>query len=67
MFLERYAAFHLCRAGKVHIPGGTPVLSKVSEGLSTDEVLRKAGLAPEFKRVLDPEHELVHECWSRKG
>jgi len=65
MFLDRYSAFHLCKAGKVHIPDGTPVLSEVGQGRSTDEVLREAGLAPQFTRVLDPEQDLVHECWSR--
>jgi len=65
MFLDRYSAFHLCKAGKVHIPDGTPVLSGVGEGRTTDDVLREAGLSPSFTRLLDPEQELTHECWSR--
>jgi hypothetical protein len=65
MFLARYSAFHLCRAGKVKIPDGTPVLSEVSRGCSPEEVLRRAGLTLEDRRLLDPEHELTHECWRR--
>ena len=65
MFLSRYAAFHLCKAGKVHIPDGTPVLSEVSSGRATHEVLRDAGLSHAMTRVLDIEHDLVHEYWKR--
>jgi hypothetical protein len=65
MFLDRYAAFHLCRAGKVDIPDGTPVLSDVARGRSPEDILREAGLTLEDRRTLDTEHELTHECWRR--
>jgi hypothetical protein len=62
-FLGRYSAFHLCRAGKVKLPGGTPVLSDVGKGRSPDDVLRTHGLEPGPTRVLDPENEVTHVCW----
>lgn len=65
MFLKRYSAFHLCRAGKVHIPNGTPVLSEVGEGRSPEEVLRGHGFSPRLSRMLDPEHDLIHVDWAR--
>ena len=60
MFLPRYSAFHLCRAGKVHIPDGTPVLSDVGLGYSPEKVMSCYGLAPRRTRMLDPEHDLTH-------
>jgi hypothetical protein len=65
MFLDSYSKFHLCRAGKVHIPDGTPVLSEVVKGSSPDEVLRRAGLSLEYERTLDVENQLTHSCWTR--
>jgi hypothetical protein len=65
MFLKAYSAFHLCRAGKVEIPDGTPVLSDVARGRSPADVLREAGLWLEDRRTLDSEQELTHECWRR--
>jgi hypothetical protein len=62
-FLGRYAAFHLCRAGRVKLPGGTPVLSEVGKGGSPDDVLRRHGLEPGPTRVLDPANDVTHVCW----
>ena len=67
LFLDQYAEFHLCRAGKVQLPRGTPVFSQVALGLSPDEVLRSNGLKPEPVRMLDPDHDLSHVCWKRKS
>jgi hypothetical protein len=65
MFLKDYSAFHLCRAGTVDIPDGTPVVSEVSGGRSPEDVLKAAGLVLEDRRMLDPEHDLTYECWRR--
>lgn len=65
LFLDRYAEFHLCRAGKVSLPRGTPIFSQVGLGLSPDDVLRTNGMEPETARTLDPEHDLCHVCWRR--
>jgi hypothetical protein len=65
MFLPFYAAFHLCRANKVSLPGGVPVLSKVGEGCPPDKVLSGAGLKLAEEITLDPEHELRHQTWRR--
>ena len=57
LFLDRYAEFHLCRAGKVQLPCGTPVFSQVGLGFSPDDVLRNNGMEPEPARLLDPATE----------
>ncbi len=65
MFLDRYSAFHLCRAGKVHVPNGTPVLSAVGEGRTPENVLASHGLTRTDIRTLDPEHDLCQQRWER--
>lgn len=65
MFLDRYAAFHLVRAGRVHVPNGTPVLSDVGRGRTPENVLASNGLTCTKVRTLDPEHDLSHEHWER--
>ncbi len=65
MFLADYAAFHLCRADKVSLPGGVPVLSAVREGMTPERVLSDAGLALAQEVTLDPEHRLSHQTWRR--
>lgn len=66
MFLPRYRAFHLVRASRVSLPGGTPVFSEVGAGRSPEDILRRHGLEPDFERVLDPEHDLIHVRWERR-
>jgi hypothetical protein len=65
LFLPAYAAFHLCRAGRVSLPGGVPVLSAVRDGHPPDAVLSRAGLRLEQEITLDPDHELRHQTWRR--
>ena len=65
MFLPAYSTFHLCRAGRVHLPGGVPVLSAVREGHPPEKVLSGAGLRLEEEVTLDPDHELRHQTWRR--
>jgi len=65
MFLPFYAAFHLCRANKVSLPGGVPVLSAVRDGHPPDKVLGGAGLKLAEEITLDPTHELRHQTWRR--
>jgi hypothetical protein len=67
LFLDRYEEFHLCRAGKVNLPGGIPIFSKVGQGRSPDDVLRGHGFEPQAARVLDTDHDLSHVCWKRKS
>ena len=66
MFLPFYAAFHLCRAKKVALPGGVPVLSAVRDGCPPDKVLSGAGLKLAEEITLDPTHELRHQTWRRE-
>jgi dihydrofolate reductase len=66
LFLDRYDEVHLCRAGQVQLPGGTPVFSKVAHGRSPEDILRSHGLEPHAVRMLDLEHDLTHVCWRRK-
>ena len=65
MFLPFYAAFHMCRANKVALPGGVPVLSAVRDGHPPDRVLSGAGLKLAEEITLDPTHELRHQTWRR--
>lgn len=67
MFLQSYEKFHLCRAGKVRLPGGVPVFSKVGEGRAPDEVLREAGLAVVEEVTRDAKQNLRHQTWVREG
>ena len=41
-----YAAFYLCRAPAVRLPGGVPVFAQGREGETPEETLTKAGLKP---------------------
>ena len=56
LFLDRYAEFHLCRAGRCSLPRGTPVFSQVGNGLSPDDVLRTNGMEPETARSARPRY-----------
>lgn len=67
LFLDRYDEVHLCRAGKVKIPRGTPVFSSVGLGRSPEDVLRSHGLEPEPARTLDRDHEVTYVRWTRKS
>jgi hypothetical protein len=65
MFLPVYSKFHLCCAGKVHLPGGVPVFSEVGEDKRPHGVLRKAGMAVVEEVTHDPDHELQQQTWER--
>jgi hypothetical protein len=65
MFLPRYAAFHLVRAGKVHLPDGVPVLSGVCPVHKPDDVLKRAGLTLTDEETLDKAHDVVRQNWAR--
>ncbi len=65
MFLPRYAAFHLVRAGKVRLPDGVPVLSGVCSVRKPDDVLARAGLALTDEETLDKTHDVVRQNWAR--
>lgn len=67
MFLPNYAKFHLCRAGKVRLPGGVPLFSEIGEGKAPDEVLRAAGLAVADEFTRDAGEQLRHQTWTREA
>ncbi len=67
MFLPRYSAFHLCRAGKVALAGGVPVLSAVRPGHPPELVLQGAGLKLAQEIVLDSDQDLRHQTWRREA
>ena len=66
LFLPRYRAFHLSRAGKARQPGGTPVLSAVLEGFSVEQILAREGFVAEPTLVLDAENEVTATTWARE-
>ncbi len=57
-----YDAFYLTRADHVHLPGGRPVFPEVP-ALTPEEVLRRRGLRPGPKRVLDAEKDVILVTW----
>jgi hypothetical protein len=65
MFLPRYAAFHLMRAGRVELPDGVPVLRAVEDGVSPEDVLAAHGLRLREEETLDAEQGLVRQKWAR--
>ncbi len=63
MFLPTYAKFHICRAGKVALPGGVPVFSAVCAVKTPDDILRDHGLALVDVITRDAEQALHHQTW----
>jgi hypothetical protein len=66
MFLDRYRAFNLCRAGRTDIPGGTPAFSEMRAGLSAPQVLSRHGLSAEPPRILDAANDVALTRWVRR-
>ena len=66
LFLPRYSAFNLSRAGKIMLPGGTPVFSHAGENSKVEDVLSAAGLVAEAPRMLDADNEVTVTRWVRK-
>lgn len=64
LFLPRYDAFHLSRAGKARLPGGRPVFPQVPEH-TPEEVLARHGLVAGEPRVLDVDAECTLVTWRR--
>jgi hypothetical protein len=62
-----YDAFHLCRAGKVKLPGGVPIFSQVRDGRSPENLLMQHGLRPGPTQVLDEANALTLVSWTRKA
>lgn len=64
LFLPRYDAFHLTRAGRARLPGGRPLFPGVPERMPED-LLAAHGLSPGEARLLDPASELTLTTWTR--
>jgi len=63
LFLDiGFNAFHLSRAGKVHLPGGRPVFPDVPS-LTPEQVLASHGLRPGPIQVLDAQAEATLVTW----
>ena len=66
LFLDiGFDEFHLARAEKVTIPGGTPVFSGVLAGAGAESVLAGRGLSPGTKEILDPTAAVSLVVWRR--
>jgi hypothetical protein len=65
MFLPHYARFHLSRTGRIALPGGVPVFSKLCEGRTPEEVLHANGLALVAEYTLDKACDLHQQTWAR--
>jgi len=66
MFLPFYSAFHLCRAGRVNLPGGVPVFSAVRDGNPPEKVLEEQGLRLGQEITHDAAQDLRHQTWLRR-
>jgi dihydrofolate reductase len=66
MFLPRYSAFSLSRAGNLWLPGGTTLFPSMGQDRAAEDLLRAAGLALEATRVLDGENALTTTRWVRR-
>jgi len=65
-FLPDYQAFYLSRATRARIPGGTPVFTAISDGLTVEQVLRRNGLEPEPTSELDGANGVTLTRWARR-
>jgi dihydrofolate reductase len=65
LFLPNYDSFSLSRAGKTHMPGGTPVFSAVRNGLTPEQILAGHGLSPEPTLTLDADNDVTMTRWRR--
>lgn len=66
LFLPRYDAFHLSRAGAARIPGGKPVFIGVGANATPEEVLARHGLKPGPRRELDAAADVSVVSWERR-
>jgi len=64
LFLPRYDAFHLSRAGRARLPGGMPVFPGIPPA-TPENLLAQHGLKPGAMQDLDPSASLVLTVWQR--
>ncbi len=64
LFLPRYDAFHLSRAGSARLPGGRPVFPHVP-GRTPEEMLASHGLVPGPLRTLDAAADCTLVTWRK--
>jgi hypothetical protein len=60
-----YDEFHLARAGRVRLPGGTLLFSAMAGGTAPEDLLAAAGLAPGPREGLDPPNNVWLKVWHR--
>ena len=66
LFLDLgYDVFHLSRATRVRIPGGTPVFPEVP-ARTPEQVLSSRGLTPGAERMLDAAAGVTFTDWARR-
>jgi dihydrofolate reductase len=66
LFLDHgYDAFHLSRVAGVRLPGGRPVFPDAGAGRSPEDLLRRHGLRPGPRQVLDEAAQTTLVTWSR--
>jgi dihydrofolate reductase len=64
-FLPLYDAFYLSRAERVAIPGGLRVFTEVGPNATPEDVLRRHGLKPGPRRILDAAAGVSVVTWER--
>jgi len=60
-----YDEFHLARAGRVDLPGGTFLFSAMADGTPPEDLLAATGLVPGPREALDPSNGVWLEAWRR--
>jgi hypothetical protein len=60
-----YDEFHLARAGRVRLPGGTLLFPAMADGTPAEDLLAAAGLMPGPREGLDPPNNVWLKVWHR--
>lgn len=60
-----YDEFHLARAGRARLPGGTLLFGAMAGGATPDDLLAASGLVPGPREGLDPLRNVWLKVWHR--
>jgi hypothetical protein len=60
-----YDEFHLARAARVHLPGGTLLFSAMTDVAEPENLLAASGLVSGPREALDPPNGVSLKVWRR--
>jgi hypothetical protein len=64
---QAFDAFHLARVPGITLPGGVPLFSAISGGLTADQVLAGDGLIAGAAEIIDPAAGVTLTTWQRSA